>query len=81
LDLFLIPVSAFAYWVPDSYGQEMGPRLSGPGGHPGGLAGLPWLGNILSGIFGNPGYSNTPVYGIHPAYYHLGPTPYTVPVK
>ncbi len=26
--LFLIPGSAFAYWVPDSYGQGIGP---GPG--------------------------------------------------
>jgi hypothetical protein len=48
--LVLIPGSAFAYWVPDSYGQGIGPGLPGPqGGYLVGLTGLPWLGNILSG--------------------------------
>ncbi len=69
VSLFLIPGSAFAYWVPDYYGQgqgpEQGPGLPGlqggyPGDNLGGLPGLPWLGNILSGIFGNQGNS---VYG------------------
>ena len=82
--LFLIPGSAFAYWVPDYYGQVTGPGagagpgLPGPqGGHlgdnPGGLPGLPWLGNILSGIFGNPGNPYASVYGGYPGYYHPGP--------
>jgi len=60
VSLVLIPSSAFAYWVPDYYGQGIGqgPGLPGPqggypGDNPGGLSGLPWLGNILSGIFGN----------------------------
>jgi hypothetical protein len=40
VSLFLIPGSAFAYWVPDYYGQGIGPRqgpgLPGPqGGYPG----------------------------------------------
>jgi hypothetical protein len=74
--LFLIPGSAFAYWVPDSYGQGIGPGqgpgLPGPqggypGDNPGGLPGLPWLGNILSGIFGNPGNPYASVYGGYPA--------------
>ena len=39
------------------------------GDNPG--SGLPWLGNILSGIFGNPGYA--PAYGGYPGYYHPGP--------
>jgi hypothetical protein len=68
----LIPGSAFAYWVQDSYG----PGLPGPqGGYLGDNSGpsLPWLGNILSGIFGNPGYRYAPVYGGYPGYYHLGP--------
>ena len=30
--LVLIPGSAFAYWVPDSYGQGIGPGLPGPQG-------------------------------------------------
>jgi hypothetical protein len=30
VSLVLIPGSAFAYWVPDSYGQEIGPGLPGP---------------------------------------------------
>jgi hypothetical protein len=80
--LVLIPGSAFAYWVPDSYGQGIGPgpgpALPGPqggylGDNLGGLPGLPWLGNILSGIFGNPRNSYAPVYGGYPGYYHLGP--------
>jgi hypothetical protein len=77
--LFLIPGSAFAYWVPDSYGEGIGsgPGLPGPqggypGDNPGGSPGLPWLGNILSGIFGNPGYPSAPVYGGYPGYYHPG---------
>ena len=48
VSLFLIPGSAFAYWVPDSYGQGIGPGpgLPGPqggylGNNPG--PGLPWL--------------------------------------
>jgi hypothetical protein len=77
--LVLIPGSAFAYWVPDSE-QGIGPGLPGsgpglpgpqgayPGDNPGGLPGLPWLGNVLSGIFGNPGYA--PAYGGYPGYYH-----------
>jgi len=47
----------------------IGPGLPGPqGGYPGDNPGpgLPWLGNILSGIFGNPGYA--PVYGGYPGY-------------
>jgi hypothetical protein len=67
VSLVLIPGSAFAYWVPDSYGPGIGsrPGLPGPqGGYPGnnlgGLPGLPWLGNILSGIFGNPGHPYAP---------------------
>jgi hypothetical protein len=78
VSLVLIPSSAFAYWVPDYYGHGIGqgPGLPGPqggylGDNPGGLPGLPWLGNILSGIFGNPGYA--PVYGGYPGYYHPGP--------
>jgi hypothetical protein len=80
--LFLIPGSAFAYWVPDSDGQGIGPG-QGPGlpgtqgGYPGdnlgGLPGLPWLGNILSGIFGNPGNPYASVYGGYPGDYHPGP--------
>jgi hypothetical protein len=59
VSLFLIPGSAFACWVPDYYGQGIGPGqgpgLPGPqdgypGDNPGGLPGLPWLGNILSGM-------------------------------
>jgi hypothetical protein len=74
ISLVLIPGSAFAYWVPDSYGQGIGPGLPGPqGGYLSGLPGLPWLGNILSGIFGNPGYPYAPVYGGYPGYYHPGP--------
>ncbi len=58
VSLVLIPGSAFAYWIPDSYGQGIpGPQ----GGYLSGLPGLPWLGNILSGIFGNPGYPYAPV--------------------
>jgi hypothetical protein len=70
--LVLIPGSAFAYWVPDS-GQ--GPGLQGayPGDNAGGLPGLPWLGNVLSGIFGNPGYPSAPVYSGYPGYYNQGP--------
>ena len=80
VSLVLIPGSAFAYWVPDSYGQGIGPGqgtgLPGPQGgylddNPG--PGLPWLGKILSGIFGNPGYPNVPAYGGYPGYYHPGP--------
>ncbi|MGB8935683.1 MAG: hypothetical protein WCC17_11320 [Candidatus Nitrosopolaris sp.] len=80
--LVLIPGSAFAYWVPDSYGQGIGPGpdllLPGPqggylGDNLGGLPGLPWLGNILSGIFGNPGYPYAPAYGGYPGYCHPGP--------
>jgi hypothetical protein len=48
--LVLIPGSAFAYWVPDSYGQLIrpGPGPPGPQGgylsdNPGGLPSLPWL--------------------------------------
>jgi Creatinine amidohydrolase len=70
LFLFLIPGSAFAYWVPDYYGQGigLGQGLQGPqGGYPGdnlgGLPGLPWPGNILSGIFGNSGNPYASVYG------------------
>ena len=79
--LFLIPGSAFAYWVPDYYGQGIGPGqgpgLPGtqggyPGDNPGGLPGLPWLGNILSGIFGNPVNPYASVYGGYPGYYHPG---------
>jgi hypothetical protein len=81
VSLFLIPGSAFAYWVPDYYGQGIepgqGPGLPGtqggyPGDNLGGLPGLPWLGNILSGIFGNPGNPYAPVYGGYPGYYHPG---------
>ena len=78
--LVLIPGSAFAYWVPDSYGQGIGPRPGLPGSqggylgdNPGGLPGLPWLGNILSGIFQSPGNPYAPVYGGYPGYYHPGP--------
>jgi hypothetical protein len=80
VSLFLIPSSAFAYWVPDYYGQGIGPgqgpELAGPqgaypGDNPGGLPGLPWLGSILSGIFGNSDHA--PVYGGYPGYYHPGP--------
>jgi hypothetical protein len=78
--LFLIPGSAFAYWVPDSYGEGIGsgsglpgPQGVYPGDNPSGLPGLPWLGNVLSGIFGNPGYPSAPVYGGDPGYYHPGP--------
>ncbi|MGA9151233.1 MAG: hypothetical protein WBZ36_11695 [Candidatus Nitrosopolaris sp.] len=67
--LFLIPGSSFAYWVPDSYGQ--GPQAGYLSDNLGGLPGLPWLGNILSGIFGNPGNPYAPVY---PGYYHPGPS-------
>ena len=67
VSLVLIPGSAFVYWVPDSYGQEIGPGLPGPqGGYLSGLPGLPWLGNILSGIFGNPGYA----YNKQSTYYY-----------
>jgi hypothetical protein len=71
--LALIPGSAFAYWVPDS---GPGPGLPGPqvgyfGDKPG--PGLPWLGNVLSGIFGNPGNQYASVYGGYPGYYHPGP--------
>jgi hypothetical protein len=75
--LVLIPGSAFAYWVQDSgEGMGLGLGLPGPqGGYPGdnlsSLPGLPWLGNILSGIFANPGYA--PAYGGYPGYYHPGP--------
>ncbi|MGB8936190.1 MAG: hypothetical protein WCC17_13900 [Candidatus Nitrosopolaris sp.] len=68
--LVLIPGSAFAYWVPDSYGQEIGQRVPGPqGGNLGDNPGpsLPWL-----GIFGNPGYPYPPVYGGYPGYNHPG---------
>ena len=67
--LVLIPGSAFAYWVPDSgqgIGPGPGPGLPGPqGGYLGDNPdpGLPWLGNILSGIFGNPGNPYVPAYG------------------
>ena len=74
--LVLIPGSAFAYWVQDSYGQRIGPALPGPqGGYLGDNPGpsLPWLGNILSGIFGNPGQRYAPVYGGYPGYNHPGP--------
>ena len=78
--LVLIPGSAFAYWVPDSYGEGIGPGpgLPGPqggylGDNPGGLPGLPWLGNILSGIFQSPGNPYAPVYGGYPGYYNQGP--------
>jgi threonine/homoserine/homoserine lactone efflux protein len=30
--LFLVPGPAFAYWVPDSYGQGIGSGLPGPQG-------------------------------------------------
>ena len=77
--LVLIPGSAFAYWVPDS-GQGIGPEPGVPGpqagylsDNPGGFPGLPWLGNVLSGIFGNPGYPYASVYGGYPGYYHPGP--------
>jgi hypothetical protein len=82
VSLFLVPGSAFAYWVPDYYGQGIGPGqgpgLPGPqdgylGDNPGGLPGLPWLGNILSGIFGNQGNPYSSVYGGYPGYYHPGP--------
>jgi hypothetical protein len=82
VSLFLFPGSAFAYWVPDYYGQGIGPgqgpELPGtqggyPGDNLGGLPGLPWLGNILSGIFGNPGNPSASVYGGYPGYYHPGP--------
>jgi hypothetical protein len=48
--LVLIPGSAFAYWVPDSYGQGVGPGLGLPGPQGGYLGdnpglSLPWLGN------------------------------------
>jgi hypothetical protein len=71
--LVLIPGSAFAYWVPDPYGPGIGPGagpgLPGPqgwylGDNLGGIPGLPRLGNILSGIFGNPGNPYAPVYGL-----------------
>jgi hypothetical protein len=46
--LALIPSSAFAYWVPDSYGQGIGPgsglpgpQAAYPGDNLGGLPGLP----------------------------------------
>ena len=70
--LFLIPNSAFAYWVPDSYGPGIGPGPQGgyPGDNLGGLPGLPWVGNMLSGIFGNPGNPYASVYGGYPGYYH-----------
>ena len=42
----------------------------------GGLPGLPWLGNILSGIFGNPGNPYASVCGGYPGYYHPGPYQY-----
>jgi hypothetical protein len=86
--LFLIPGSAFAYWVPDSYGEGIGqgPGLAGPqggysGDNLGGLPGLPWLGNILSGIFGNPGNPYASVYGGYPgacscSYHHWWYHPY-----
>jgi hypothetical protein len=75
--LVLIPGSAFAYWVPDSE-QGIGPGLPGPqgaypGDNAGGLPGLPWLGNVLSGIFGNPGHASAPVYSGYPGYYNQGP--------
>jgi hypothetical protein len=74
--LVLISGSAFAYWVPDSYGHGIGPGpgLPGPqGGYLGDNPGpsLRWLGNILSGIFGNPGYA--PAHGGYPGYNHPGP--------
>jgi len=75
--LALIPSSAFAYWVPDSaqrIAPGPGPGLPAPkGGYLGVNSGpgLHWLGNILSGIFGNPGYA--PAYGGYPGYYHPGP--------
>ncbi|MGC2570053.1 MAG: hypothetical protein WA364_00975, partial [Candidatus Nitrosopolaris sp.] len=74
ISLVLIPGSAFAYWVPDSeQGIGPGPGLAGPqGGYPGENPGpgLPWLGNILSGIYGNPGNPYASVYGGYPEYYH-----------
>ena len=30
VSLVLMPGSAFAYWVPDPYGQGVGPGLAGP---------------------------------------------------
>jgi hypothetical protein len=65
--LVLIPGSAFAYWVPDPYGPGIGPgagRGLPDGDNLGGIPGLPRLGNILSGIFGNPGNPYAPVYGL-----------------
>jgi hypothetical protein len=32
VSLFLIPGSAFAYWIPNSYGRGIGPGLPGPQG-------------------------------------------------